>query len=162
MRQNRLLELERKQQQLKQEYEEMLTAFLLELEEENEKFLLSLTKKTQEQTKSEEKDDLNIEQQGNPTKEIQYEQKFDLNPLEFNRMQATIAYKNTQRKNIEENTDDHVENEEIHHGKEKEKNLSNIVSELLEKGLSVEEIAKQLQKGKTEIELLQRFYQNNK
>lgn len=162
MRQNRLLELERKQQQLKQEYEEMLTAFLLELEEENEKFLLSLTKKTQEQTKSEEKDDLNIEQQGNPTKEIQYEQEFDLNPLEFNRMQATIAYKNTQRKNIEENTDVHVENEEIHHGKEKEKNLSNIVSELLEKGLSVEEIAKQLQKGKTEIELLQRFYQNNK
>lgn len=152
MRQNRLMEMEKAQQKVQAETEELMTSFLLEIKEENQLFMSKL-------------DDLRKSQQakGKESSTIEKEeivgrekQKIDELPTvetkNFVRMQAEKAY--------------HVSSAEqsgIKDSEEDSENLSQInlfadqVQSLHAKGLSVEDIAQRLNKGKTEVSLALKF-----
>jgi hypothetical protein len=174
-RQNRLLEVEKSQESFKKEIENEISAFLFEMKEENEEFIkrFQQLKKTQLQS-------------GNPAEDILYsEQKNDLpdSPVsaqsdEFNtkdweeaaarsfKKQAVKVYQKTIGDQEEsavtgkktakqpENETDHsyIDNEEIYRNL-----IINQVKILQNQGLTIDEIAKKLNKGKTEIELLLKF-----
>ena len=135
MRQNRLMELEKQQRKNYLESQELLSSFLFELKEENERFAKLLN----EQEKTGEK----------------------VIPKKVKKSHS----------NIEKQKVEHVDFvEDIHSTKEvlsdllqydqaneQEPSLIDQVNQLVKEGYSVEQIAKQLNKGKTEIELLIKF-----
>lgn len=137
MRQNRLMEVEKQQRKNYLESQELLSSFLFELKEENERFAKLLNEQSQSpsvekvQAKKTEKNDSNTEKQ--------MAEHFDF---------------------VE---DSHTMNDVLSdllpydQPNDKEPSLVDRVKQLAKEGHSVEQIAKQLNKGKTEIELLLKF-----
>lgn len=170
-RQNRLLEIEKTQDSFKKEIENEISAFLLEMKEENEEFIHRFQ---QLQTAP--------PQKGDPSSKIKkLEPKTDaaigdldaqIDELNLKNWEKTTArslkseavkvYQKTianQGDNMAADKEDMppvdkdvIDNEEIY------RNLFlNQVKILLNQGYTVDEIAKKLNKGKTEIELLLKF-----
>lgn len=136
-RQNRFKEMEENQRKIQQESEEMLSAFLFELKEENQSFI-SKFQQDNIQTNL-----VNIPKE--ETREIS-KQEEPIAAETYSRMLASEAYQNSNKKmNAEENI---------------EKTFAEQVEILARKGLSSIEIARQLKKGKTEVELLLKFHKN--
>lgn len=183
LRQNRLLEVEKKQEKLMKEMEEVISSYLLEMTEENDEFIKkvkeliareplpssenNLVKPVKHSVENEEK--VSTETQPTLRKGTVY--------------QAVQAYKNV--KKVDESSSDDVvlppitKEEIIEHTPipdkktgpaEKGKQSSDLYAQsfyyqalLLQKqGLSTEDIARRLNKGKTEIELLLKLRQNEK
>jgi hypothetical protein len=166
LRQNRLLEAEKKQGKIINEIEEVFSAYLFELKEENEKFLELMTK-TNTQELSVNKEVTAIEA---AEKEIQAGFDDAAQEKQQNRLGKNIAY-HAARKAYQQNlepvssdlqipVDDKINIDSQDNAAEPAQ-LSFIdqVLHMKKQGLTIEEIARDLDKGKTEIELLLKFRQ---
>ncbi|MCR2820693.1 hypothetical protein [Lederbergia panacisoli] len=135
-RQNRFIEIERNQRKIQEESEEMLSAFLLELKEENKSFITQFQHSPKNNKQSGDEQLTKIEPEAVVEKEA------PITAETYSRLLATEVYKNNQ---TEVDT---------------KKTFAEQVEDLSQKGLSSSEIAKQLKKGKTEVELLLKFHEN--
>jgi hypothetical protein len=175
-RQNRILEAEKTQQQFKQDMEAEISAFLLEMKEENEEFIKrfqqisstfpSNNKRTSTKPKSElnnkahpkgisdQVDDSGskelIEKAGHAFKKqaVKVYQKTIANTEEG----AAASLHEMEEQPLNKKAQPIMGNEEIYRDL-----FMNQVKMLQSQGFSIEEIAKKLNKGKTEIELLLKF-----
>ncbi|MBO0995416.1 hypothetical protein [Bacillus sp. SD088] len=152
MRQNRLMEIEKAQKKMQAETEEFLTSFLVEMKEENQLFMSKVADfHTSQQTKAEDLHEMNNE--GHVKSEHQLEEhQPSVKAKNYTRMQAEKAY--------------HVNAVEQSGMKESEGELDILsdtrlfadqVESLQAEGLSIEEIAQRLNKGKTEVSLALKF-----
>lgn len=177
LRQSKLFEVEKKQQRMIEEMEDVISTYLAEMKEENENFItkiasMDMTSKNKPVIKS----DKNIEHEKQilPTFDevIPISRKGTINKA----VKAYQASAGSSQKLTEEDVDsllpDYLDDADDSNLKEKDKeevllqskqrnqSLFGEVLELKEEGLSIEEIAKKLHKGQTEIELLLKFRQN--
>ncbi|KYD29561.1 hypothetical protein [Parageobacillus toebii] len=128
---SKVKETEKRQQQMAEEIEQTFSAYLLEWKEENERFLKELTDMLTNRTKADRK---------------QSSSKAD-----------ATSTKEEALPNYFPNVDDVKDIVDIRH-----QAMPSLVEEawqLFEQGKTIEEIAKILKKGKTEIELLLKFRQ---
>ncbi|RLQ95718.1 hypothetical protein [Falsibacillus albus] len=141
VRQNRLVETENNQRKMMNEMEDVITAYLIEMKEENEKFLSQIqeVKENKPMKAAVESDDMT---------EIAPSHK---------RRHAVSAYK----KSLSPGRDDLIisEAEQKVDRDEAENTFLQKAMDLQKQGLSIDEIAKELNTGKTEIELLLKFRQ---
>ncbi|MCQ6280174.1 hypothetical protein [Bacillus sp. EB600] len=175
-RQNRLLEVEKTQEQFKKGMEDEISAFLFEMKEENEEFIkrLQQVSKAKHPNANLTVDQLNGEQKPAAPPSSMAAKMDESVPKEWVETtgqafkkeavkvyQKTIANRNesmtaelqeTVKQTENKNRPPEVENEEIYRDL-----FINQVKILQNQGLSTAEIAKKLNKGKTEIELLLKF-----
>jgi tRNA G10 N-methylase Trm11 len=173
LRQNRLVEAEKKQDKIIKEIEEIFSAYLFELKEENDKFIqLMAETNTQEQPSikmaaadASEKKDVRIK-----TAVEKPESDADNSNDIQQRLGKGISY-HVARKAYQQNReqtssvpDTGVELTEVVPEEDKEEfiqsSLFDQVLHMKNQGMTIEEIARKLDKGKTEIELLLKFRQN--
>lgn len=171
LRQNRFLQAEKRQEQLFKEMEDAFSAYLLEMKEENERFL----KKLKENEKTKGKADRMANMAGRkaqpdpPKKKEALEQKEELPIIKGTPFQAARAYGKNKAISARPQQENNLQPALLFHQNEnewKEKHLSELplneqVLILQKKGMNIEEIARKLNKGKTEIELLLKFRQNH-
>ncbi|HEO8418987.1 hypothetical protein [Niallia sp. FSL W8-0635] len=163
LRQNRFVGMEKEQKKNIEEMEEVISTFITEIKEENELFLnkfISFQPKEDNEDRQEEKgivDDTNG---------------MEFKPKELKGNKAMLnVYKNVAPAVLENNKkEDVLEKEDVDEllnlilppeQEPKEKTIVELASEMQEDGKSIEEIAKALNKGKTEMELLLKFRQNS-
>lgn len=147
-RQNRLLTMDHSQKQVMKEMEDIFTAHIEELKEENEQFI-SKFKSVQIKQKKDgaiEKTTNNHQAIDKRTNEVN-----EVISNNYNRMYAAKSYQNTAGTNT-----NLIKNEQD--GTNSETLIDKIIS-LQETGLTNDEIAKKLNKGKTEIDLMVKFQQ---
>ncbi|WP_066053344.1 hypothetical protein [Robertmurraya korlensis] len=174
LRQSRLFEVEKKQQRIIEEMEDVISTYLAEMKEENEIFIDRITKVANNQ--SNKKKEVSIE----PILPSTEEEKVPF-PIKSSKTHAVKAYKigaiqPLTDEDVEVLLPDFTEAEnpigEPEVAKEVEETLQQVIEpkekplleevlQLQEQGLTLEEIAKKLHKGKTEIELLLKFRQIN-
>ncbi|BBU39793.1 hypothetical protein P4U24_08130 [Aeribacillus composti] len=128
--------IEEKQEQLLKEAEDSLAMFLLELKEENKQFLEQLEQ--------------NSAKPGS----------FDLEKL-VTQLEDKVEVSTIQKDTSADAEPIDKDAELIEEPKDKRKNLHKQVFQLLEKGYTIDEIAQTLHVGKTEIELVMKFQQND-
>ncbi|MDF1506561.1 hypothetical protein PZE06_00045 [Robertmurraya sp. DFI.2.37] len=174
LRQNRLLVVEKRQEEILKEIEEVISSYLIEMTEENEKFIEKLS---QVQSKTEAGQGMAITEQIDDNMElnkerVQLEKGENITYRKGTVFQAVKAYRNvngnSEEKLDQEKVKPNLENKEAQ--REKIEDSDDINDEsvyhkaiLLQKqGLSIEDIAKKLGKGKTELELLFKLRQNEK
>lgn len=166
LRQNRLVEAEKKQGKIIKEIEEVFSAYLFELKEENDKFLELMTK-TRVENQPGDKDMAGLEASD---KEPEKDSDHIAQQKQPNRLGKGIAY-HAARKAYQQNhepvsTDLHLAENDIIAVDSQENNVElkqlSFIDQVLnmkKQGLTIEEIARDLDKGKTEIELLLKFRQ---
>jgi hypothetical protein len=177
LRQNRLLQFERDQKRAIKEIEEVFSAYLLEMKEENEQFITRLKKLEKEQPVQQEEtnsavtaeDSFTIAQRVGKVSRYQttnaykkygnlQQEEISLPPLPIN------EERNVEGENVKENGNQtktiDIEVEEEIETENPRDSLINQVIELKREGYQIEEIAQKLNKGKTEIELLIKFQEN--
>ncbi len=149
MRQNRLLEMEKTQEKRAQELEEMISNYLFEMKDENEIFLQKVVSSTQ---KDHAKSSYKLEERSNENKinKSGHVKDEEVNTIHVDRLQASKAY----QKNVNPATP-LITREE----KPSFESLSfqEQVQQMNDNGLSVDEIAKKMNCGKTEINLALKF-----
>lgn len=147
LRQNKIIEMENNQRKNQEEFAELFSDFLMELKEENDQFVSVLnnlnanSKRADEVFKEDEKAD-----------------KTDLNaslnqelPITTETYSRLLAFKTYDQDNSNAPSSKKIEKTL------QEMTFSEQVDNLQEQGLTIEEIAKTLNKGKTEIELMLKF-----
>jgi hypothetical protein len=152
-RQNRFIDLEKKQGKMIQDMEETISTYLIEMKEENEAFMNNLNEnklvqKNKKQSESKEK-----------SPSPKYE---EVDSQANKRLNASKAYKKPAA--INEKSEGETDWEPLLACEQEitqENTLVNRVISLQRDGLSIEEIAKRLGKGPTEIELMLKFNQNS-
>ena len=163
LRQNRLVEAEKKQEKIINEIEEVFSAYLFELKEENDKFLELMTKTDiQKQLGNREAADIEATE-----KETETVPNHITQGKQQNRLGKGISY-HAARKAYQQNREPVLPdlNDKIDMASQDDnvelKQLSFVdqVVHMKKQGLTIEEIARDLDKGKTEIELLLKFRQN--
>ncbi|MEH7382551.1 hypothetical protein V7138_18960 [Bacillus sp. JJ1533] len=141
-----LKDVEMKQERLLKEFENVITSYVMEIKEENEVFLNRI------------KDAKHEQEEENHKKSIQVIEP-ELTEEDLQELLPTYPNK--------EDTEGIVtlEDEDDQNTYEKKENnkdtLVKDIEHLIKLGLSYEDIAKKLNKGKTEIELLHKFRQNH-
>jgi hypothetical protein len=176
LRQSKLFEVEKKQQRMIEEMEDVISTYLAEMKEENESFIERITKAAKNQVNKK----VNSEKKEVTLLPSSEEEKIPFS-IKSSKSHAVKAYKLGA---IQSLIDEDVEvllpdfnesedlNADIKMGKKvedtrqkvtepEEKSLLEEVVYLQEQGLTNEEIAKKLHKGQTEIELLLKFRQKN-
>ena len=175
LRQNRLSEVEKKQEKMNREMEEVISSYLIQMKEENDQFLKRMSEVDLKEKPSREK--LNIEQgkvYDDPIKDINVRERTGKVPVN-KAVSAYQKYTHTKKADItiddeielpplditqeEKDTNDLKSKEEIKNKNQVQSLLSQVLN-LKDKGFSEEEIAKKLNRGKTEIALLLKFNQN--
>jgi hypothetical protein len=183
-RQNRLLEMGKRQEKMKTEVEEIISASLFEMKEENEAFIHRFQQISSQPTVSISPSALLSQEKSGDSYSHQHKEE----PLRTEiikktgkalKKQAVKAYQNSSTNNVDNdlpidvtvkdvmtnktgipNTKNEIESEMTQDEIYREL-LFNQVEILKRQGLTTAEIAKKLGKGKTEIELLQKFGQNH-
>lgn len=167
LRQNRLVQVEKTQEKLMKEMEEVISTYLLEMSEENDRFIKKV------RTMLEEKPSPKASPPKKETIESEIEQEKVEKPNlgKGSHLRAVKAYQKQPSINLtadEEKLLPPLVDESFVKRDEKLKNEGKPLSDfdqalsLKEKGYSTEEIAKRLNRGKTEIELLLKLRQNHK
>lgn len=147
MRQNRTLQAEEQYENMIKEIEDVFALYMVEMKEENENFLRKVRKQAiQEERHENEKLDVVPETQHD---EMIDEGQQDLQVNAYTKLSARTVYQAT--KELEQDMGDDVPEDAP---------LMKKVLFLQKKGFKLEEIAQQLNKGKTEIELLLKFSEN--
>lgn len=170
LRQNKLLQVDVQQKQNLKNMEEMISAYLLEMKDENDRFIMSVQNLSNEKKTTE-----------HAPKQVSFEEETEEQELrqpEISRkpgkvmtFRAVKAYQQTQKQHA---TEGKIKNEEIldsveissFPGKKGEEpkiaapTLEDQLFMMKQEGISVDEMAKRLNKGKTEIELLLKFREN--
>lgn len=171
-------ELEKKQSTIIHEMEQMITIYLLEMKEENEAFLTKLLKDEKDLESSNVKGDSKLSQSHSSLEKDPFNNEpFEiieksLTTQEMENLLPKYDDENTSEKNIQNKVYTNPTILKQENGKTETKStikvkddlyvqsLSAQVLLLQKKGDSIEQIAKKLGKGKTEIELLLKFRQN--
>lgn len=165
LRQNRLAEAEKKQEKIIKEIEEVFSTYLFELKEENDKFLELMTKRNI-QAKTGEKTAVAVDDSGEKADagsgESSQEPQRSLIGKRINYQAARNAYKKNNQAATDREESVEIENllQEEPVPETKELSFIEKVVSMKNQGLTTEEIARELDKGKTEIELLLKFRQN--
>lgn len=163
LRQNRLVGMEKEQKKNIEEMEEVISTFITEIKEENEHFFNKLISFQPNEVIEDRKVEKGMEDDANSV---------EFKPKEIKGNKAMLnVYKNVVPSVSENNkNEDVLEKEDVDEllnlilppeKEPKEKSIVEIASEMQEEGKSIEEIAKALNKGKTEMELLLKFRQNS-
>ncbi|MGG0718805.1 hypothetical protein ABE096_14575 [Robertmurraya massiliosenegalensis] len=175
LRQNKLLQVEKKQEQILKDMEEVISSYLMEMTEENEKFLKKVSE-FQRKAKAIVPTDMISEKDDNKESQKENTQLVKSDHINFRKgtvFQAVQAYRNTTVQGQDKETTDlevkdqkalEQESDDMENGTENVYNQSFYYQALLlqKQGLSIEEIAKRLDRGKTEIELLFKLRKNEK
>jgi hypothetical protein len=148
-RQNRYVDLERRQGKMIEEMEETISAYLIEMKEENEAFMDSFRQRKGSGAPQRDKSEADFEAAPAGMGPVSPANK---------RLNAAKAYKNNSPAGV---TDQDNGWTPILPEVTEEETLISQVLHLYEKGLSIEDIAKKLGKGITEIELLIKFNQKS-
>jgi uncharacterized membrane-anchored protein YhcB (DUF1043 family) len=154
LRQNRLMETEKNNKKIQSELEELFTSYLLEMKEENDSFLRKVKNLVDEKIENHDKP---YEQTTKPATELTEEVPPPLKNIQM--LSAKKAYKKVKK---DPNTEEKDRLNEKVKGENELHSMNTVLKEALKlqnEGLSIDEIAKQLNKGKTEIELLLKFSQ---
>lgn len=175
LRQNRFLQVEKKQEKLLSEMEEVISSYLIEMTEENEKFIKRV-RETVTKSVIPTESTVDLHSTIPPVKEKMAENdKVGGSIIRKGTVfQAVQAYKNIAKKDESERVKEEKLKDPSSMG---EKPESEIVEEgttvpdkestyyqallLKKQGLTTEDIARRLNKGKTEIELLFKLRQND-
>ncbi|WP_100330937.1 DUF6115 domain-containing protein [Bacillus xiapuensis] len=149
-RQNRLIEVKKQQQKIAKDMEEMMEAYLIEMKEENEKFIRELSEPVKEPPPAP-SDKQTAKAEG--AKGTSPNLALTLPSLQ--RARAANGYKSisSQEQAVEEETEEASASPD---------NIESRIFQLRNQGMSNEEIAKKLNKGKTEIELALKFFNAGK
>ncbi|MCM3665602.1 hypothetical protein M3204_14390 [Mesobacillus subterraneus] len=165
LRQNRLMEAEKKQQRIIKEIEEVFSAYLFELKEENDTFI-EMMKKTNSASPYKQDGTADKDATSSTAKE-------NTNELP-SRIGKGVSY-HAARKAYQQSSKPVSVKEEVEAEAEALQDKPRIpvsesepvqlsfidqVVKMKKQGLTIEEIARDLDKGKTEIELLLKFRQN--
>lgn len=152
-------DLEIRQDKLIREMDDAMGAYLLEMREENDRFIKELSEMKNEKIITEVKKEVkeekfNNEQQIPPNNEleIKIEQK-KLVPIN----KVVTAYAK-QKTNSSQNDQQLELNEQTIEEKKEPETFEEKVIQLHKEGKTIEEIAKIMEKGKTEVELLLKFH----
>ncbi|WP_456271521.1 hypothetical protein [Bacillus sp. AK031] len=163
-RQNRLLEVEKKQERTVKEMEDTISAYLLELKEDNDRFIQQFqTLKENNTEQSREKVEkirqaAELDSGAGNSFQDQEESPETYSSQSFKRQNAAKAYKKIHMNSSKPDAD-HVL--PVDEASSKDPIYSKIKN-LQDDGYSLDEIAQELGKGVTEIELLLKFRQNHK
>ena len=186
LRQNRLSKLEKEQKAIIMEMEELLTGYLMEMKEDNEALIKAVTQVGTKTSEDKIEEQVIVKSQSVGEEAVPAEESMPAYKeprLNGTKKQAANAYKNHSEKDGEYKPADGVKDklelsaEASILSKEKapvvekdfsamlqdslkELSLNEQVDYLAEQGLSIEEIAKKLNRGQTEIELLLKFQMN--
>ncbi|MDD9312770.1 hypothetical protein PUS82_15950 [Cytobacillus firmus] len=172
LRQNKLMDTEKRQEKVLIEMEEVISAYLVQMKEENDDFISKLSKVNV-------KNDTSIKEKSIPVK-LDRKNDLDIAKADETSMplarasiyQASKAYKQNLRAaedklSEKESLPSLKENESVTRSDSsqsiKEENPSSINDQvfiLKKQGMSAGDIAKKLGKGKTEVELMLKFRQN--
>lgn len=176
MRQNRYIDLEKKQEALMKEMDELFSTYMIEMKDENEKFLqelqsINLNRKLPENSSPSIEKKLKME---NKQPNMQDNSRKDESPYPKGTVfQAVKAYSNSKKiqpKTFQDSSSQtHVTSEKEPQAQVPAKNeqgdsmesMLKKAQDMQKQGLSIEDIAKRLDRGKTEIELLLKFHQNH-
>jgi hypothetical protein len=146
-RQNRFLHIEKDQKKIITELEDIISAYLIEMKEENDEFIRRATTQMYKDSES-----------NGPTEE----NKQDVSPPTQNSTKWTgTGYKRASKAYQQMNNPQMESGDqtgEMPEDPEQDPLIQHVVS-LKKKGMSIEEIAKAVGKGQTEIELLLKFRQ---
>ncbi|RDI47430.1 hypothetical protein [Falsibacillus pallidus] len=154
MRQNRLVDMEQKQRKMIAEMEDVISSYLIEMKEENEKFISEIERRKSSGRKQHSDNPAADAAKSNPPHE--HEESAVVQEFHYSRKKAAEAYaKNAEAKPQLPKTK--KEKEPLHH----EVSFAEKVISLKKQGMTVEEIAEKLNTGKTEIELSLKFRQKN-
>lgn len=155
LRQNRLIELEKKYDKLNRDLENSIAAFLIEIREENEEFLKKF-KETMEQ-KSYSENNITLDKEIFETApKIKKSKEPEDDQGEIVLSSEKIVENNIEEQPFEERRTQ-ADKESANAALLNHEDLKRKVKTLLESGFSIEEIAKHLDRGKTEISLLIKF-----
>lgn len=182
LRQNRLAIVEKKQEQLINEMEETISSFLIEMKDDNERFIQTIRELEKRQVTS--VPVKSVKEENKPHKNLKNREKEELEKPDRIRtataIQAVRAYTNSNNsKDLLVEDDTNIElppldleleieltgeenSDAVRINKPDDFQMELLLNQALmlkRQGLSEEEIAKKLNKGKTEIELLFKFRQ---
>ncbi|MBS4189258.1 hypothetical protein KHA94_03360 [Bacillus sp. FJAT-49705] len=180
LRQNRILEVEKKQEKMFLEMEEVISAYLVQMKEDNEDFIKRLNKIDLQSThsslteinKSNKNEEINSDQNSLQTRigkasvysaANAYKQNAKTSILRHEHENSPLLDQTVELPSYEMNTNKEV-GKLINNNSSndfQEQSLLSQIFHLKEQGHSEESIAKKLNKGKTEIALLLKFNQKN-
>lgn len=145
MKISKFSDLEKKQEKLMAEMDDAIGAYLNELKEENDRLIKIIDRKsdTTFQFREQEKKDQSTE---DLTQDHTVD--FSMQPMKYPVKVAMKSYQSSVPKAIIETVENHEADE---------KDDRSVAIRMSDEGESIEEIAKKLGKGKTEIELLLKF-----
>lgn len=185
MRQNRFIQVGKDQKAIVKEMEDLMSGYILELKEENEALLEKVVHKKQTSVKKDEENKASIPKETAVLNEINKVEENNVTTTLFStKNKAAEAYKSQSqiKQEIAPMTGDSLElstesekkatkpdnssfyetlQASLNGYSSEEPSIHEQVNALIKQGLSAEEIAKTLKRGKTEIDLLLRF-QNEK
>ncbi|KIL73596.1 hypothetical protein [Pseudobacillus badius] len=154
MRQNRLHEIKKEQEKLVADMEEMMTAYLAEMKEENEKFIKEFSSSSPaEHSAAAGQASSAVTPGKSAPPDRAPEGAGAIAAPSMQRIRAAQVYR-TANKTADEREKISAEEQEVPAA---EQALADEIVLLKDQGLSVEEIARKLNKGKTEVELALKF-----
>ncbi|OLP66417.1 hypothetical protein BACPU_07190 [Bacillus pumilus] len=153
-RMNSLKATEQKQRELLEETENTLAAFLMEVKEENDK-LSKAAAASPHSIAGELETDLQTPKQPQPPTESQ--QSIESEDPVPEHLSALLSEVEVQEEKVNEPVPSHETEDNAPSVEDNEASFQDQVKALYDQGLTLEEIAKELKTGKTEIELLLKF-----
>ncbi|RBP95274.1 hypothetical protein DFO70_103314 [Cytobacillus firmus] len=172
LRQNKLMEAEKNQEKVLVEMEDVISSYLIQMKEENDDFINKFSQINAKNQSSEKEKSIRLNTE---RKNAENTADSDEKSLRFARTsvyQASKAYKKNLRASEEEmnepeglvslkETESLTQSDSSQSAKaENTLSIEDQVFMMKKQGLNVEDIAKKLGKGKTEIELMLKFRQN--
>ncbi|WP_436375809.1 DUF6115 domain-containing protein [Cytobacillus sp. BC1816] len=172
LRQNKLMEAEKNQEKVLVEMEDVISSYLIQMKEENDDFINKFSQINAKNQSSEKEKSIRLNTE---RKNAENTADSDEKSLRFARAsvyQASKAYKKNLRASEEEmnepeglaslkETESLTQSDSSQSAKaENTLSIEDQVFMMKKQGLNVEDIAKKLGKGKTEIELMLKFRQN--
>ncbi|GLY10462.1 hypothetical protein [Pseudobacillus badius] len=155
MRQNRLHEIKKEQEKLVADMEEMMTAYLAEMKEENEKLIKEFSSSSPAEHSAAAGQASSAVTPGKSAPPSRTpEGAGAIAAPSMQRIRAAQVYNRTANKTADENEKISAEEQEAPAAAQA---LADEIVSLKDQGLSVEEIARKLNKGKTEVELALKF-----
>ncbi|MBX9972434.1 hypothetical protein [Cytobacillus firmus] len=172
LRQNKLMETEKKQEKVLVEMEEVISSYLIQMKEENDDFINNFSQINAKNQISVKEKSIRLNTERKSDEHIARADEKSMRLARASIFQASKAYKNNLRASEEELNETEgltslKEAESVMQSENSQPAKTAIFSSMEDQvfvmkklGMNVEDIAKKLGKGKTEIELMLKFRQN--
>lgn len=172
LRQNKLMETEKKQEKMLVEMEEVISSYLIQMKEENDDFINKFSQINAKNQSSVKEKSIRVNTERKSDENIAKADEKSLRLARASVYQASKAYKKNLRASEEglneseglaslKETESVMQSDNSQRAKEETpSSMEDQVFMMKRQGLNVEDIAKKLGKGKTEIELMLKFRQN--